>query len=513
MSKVVLNDVTAGFASAAAVNANSEVIEVAFENTLSRDGSAPNHMNANIDMNGHMILNLGNPITVSGVNWEGPWVTGTVYDIGDIIESGGSAYIAILAHTSGTFATDLSSGKWQIFATASLPSQTGSSGKYLNTDGSTASWAAISKMISLGDPSFSAVGDGITDDTAAIQAAVDAAAGKALFIPKPTSAYYLASNVTKPASGITVVTDCGVTFTGTGRMFQSYANNYHDYNGTFFARNISGAETAGRGYSSLSADFTAAAGFLGNGCAAFFSTETPANAQGFYWALNPILELNPGLTGNGVCTEVDLDNFASDGKGQALLITGVGSAKPQVGIALQRGDTTSDWQYGQWIKNSQIGMRVDGANVTAPEFGIEVHNYPKNLLKLKPLNDTNPTDAAMFLANAGDSQVNWKLTKQGGMVIGNGSTEVTKHYSTTATLNFGSVSAHSSAELTITVTGAAVGDVCYGSPNLALVSGFTWSVYCAAANTITVRVLNGTAGALDPDGAGGATWRVDVWKH
>jgi len=46
-----------------AINSNSNVIETAFNNTLSRDGTAPNQMAANIDMNSNHVLNLPNPST------------------------------------------------------------------------------------------------------------------------------------------------------------------------------------------------------------------------------------------------------------------------------------------------------------------------------------------------------------------------------------------------------------------------------------------------------------------
>lgn len=46
-------------ASDTAVNANNDTLETAFNNTLSRDGSSPNQMNADLDMNGNDILNVG----------------------------------------------------------------------------------------------------------------------------------------------------------------------------------------------------------------------------------------------------------------------------------------------------------------------------------------------------------------------------------------------------------------------------------------------------------------------
>lgn len=39
------------------INANNTLIETALENTLSLDGTSPNAMNANLDMNGFSIVN------------------------------------------------------------------------------------------------------------------------------------------------------------------------------------------------------------------------------------------------------------------------------------------------------------------------------------------------------------------------------------------------------------------------------------------------------------------------
>lgn len=46
-----------------AINTNSEIITLAFDNTLSRDGTGPNQMGASIDMNHNSILNLPAPST------------------------------------------------------------------------------------------------------------------------------------------------------------------------------------------------------------------------------------------------------------------------------------------------------------------------------------------------------------------------------------------------------------------------------------------------------------------
>ena len=143
MAKLTLNDVTTGYQSTAAVNTNNALVEAAIENTISRDGTTPNSMTGNIDMNGNSILNLGNPIVIDGWDWTGPWGTSTVYAVGDVVESSGTSYICIVAHTSGTFSTDLGNTKWQLVATATLPTQSSHNGKYLTTNGSSASWGTV----------------------------------------------------------------------------------------------------------------------------------------------------------------------------------------------------------------------------------------------------------------------------------------------------------------------------------------------------------------------------------
>jgi hypothetical protein len=45
-------------------------------------------------------------------NPRGDWVTATSYAVGDVVTNGTGTYICVTAHTSGTFATDLTADKW-----------------------------------------------------------------------------------------------------------------------------------------------------------------------------------------------------------------------------------------------------------------------------------------------------------------------------------------------------------------------------------------------------------------
>lgn len=50
----------------------------------------------------------------------GTWLTATAYAVRDLIVTGGVQYVAIVAHTSGVFATDLAAGDWMLVQGAQL---------------------------------------------------------------------------------------------------------------------------------------------------------------------------------------------------------------------------------------------------------------------------------------------------------------------------------------------------------------------------------------------------------
>lgn len=65
MSKVILNDIATLSSAITNINANSAAIETAIENTLSRDGTSPNQMGADLDMNSNRIVNLLAPASAT----------------------------------------------------------------------------------------------------------------------------------------------------------------------------------------------------------------------------------------------------------------------------------------------------------------------------------------------------------------------------------------------------------------------------------------------------------------
>ena len=124
-----ITTIASGFYSTSALNVNFENIRDQFDNTLSLDGSTPNAMSADFDLNSQDLLNgkygywdrlyLGGiRVTApeANITWDGEWATSTAYSVDHLVRNDGNVYICIVAHTSGTFSTDLAAAKWELFA-------------------------------------------------------------------------------------------------------------------------------------------------------------------------------------------------------------------------------------------------------------------------------------------------------------------------------------------------------------------------------------------------------------
>lgn len=102
------------------------------------------------------------------INFRGEWVTAYDYVVGDLAydAAGGSTYFCLVPHTSGTLSTDITAGRWTLFAagSVSLPAQAGHANKALITNGSSTLWSLIGPSNSTGlaplaSPTFTGVAD------------------------------------------------------------------------------------------------------------------------------------------------------------------------------------------------------------------------------------------------------------------------------------------------------------------------------------------------------------------
>lgn len=89
-----LTTIATGYYSTTALNDNFDNIEAAFENTLSLDGSTPNAMNADLDMNGYNVINAGN------IAW-----AETVYTVATLPAGSAGSRAFVTDATTTTFAS------------------------------------------------------------------------------------------------------------------------------------------------------------------------------------------------------------------------------------------------------------------------------------------------------------------------------------------------------------------------------------------------------------------------
>ena len=132
MAKIDLTDMAGGYQSATAYNANNVLIETAMENTLSRDGTTPNTMQADLDMNSYALNNVttvnATAVLINGVAVDGTAPTSTtaaLADVTDAVNTGASKVAGIMY-----FNTTTNKPTWSVGAAdASL---------WVNADGTTA---------------------------------------------------------------------------------------------------------------------------------------------------------------------------------------------------------------------------------------------------------------------------------------------------------------------------------------------------------------------------------------
>ena len=82
-----------------------------------------------------------------------------------------------------------------------------------------------------------------------------------------------------------------------------------------------------------------------------------------------------------------------------------------------------------------------------------------------------------------------------------------------ATVDFASTSAQTSTDSTaITVTGAALGDPVILGSNTTWLANIQYAAFVSAADAVTVRLSNGTSGALDPASTVATTALPSPWS-
>jgi hypothetical protein len=205
MSKITLNNLvnlTNQTTAVNTINGNNATIQTAFDNTLSRDGTSPNQMGANLDMNSNRIINLPVP-----VNDTEPLRKGDLTDFEQFQNSVDlSAALAQAQASANASATSATNSANSASAAASSASDAANSASSASTSATNAAASAalaatyassqyINVFSYIPSGQIPAIQNGTTtyDASADIMTALAAAktAGQGLFFPKGT---YLLQN-------------------------------------------------------------------------------------------------------------------------------------------------------------------------------------------------------------------------------------------------------------------------------------------------------------------------------
>lgn len=180
-----------------------------------------------------------------------------------------------------------------------------------------------------------------------------------------------------------------------------------------------------------------------------------------------------------------------------------------------RGDTSNDQAiFGVGASVGKAFEIVDSANYTADCTTGDATTPTLYVHSSTTCATTKLKDVAIWHddtdGNVKAETGNLKLASASGSGVSiNAGTAIKGHLNNSATLDFGNLAAVGCEDLTITVTGAADGDVVdIGVPNGSMVTGGWYTGWVSATNTVSIRFCVLTTG-----NPASGTFSASVWQH
>ena len=181
----------------------------------------------------------------------------------------------------------------------------------------------------------------------------------------------------------------------------------------------------------------------------------------------------------------------------------MGISAPQVAVfgntdlwLANNDNAASQIRFYESYNASVTDVFPNGTNYTSFEAGAQTADINYTLPTATPSAATSGTDLGSGYMESDDAgTMSWRQS----VVV------------TATNLNFGTVAAQSSGDVTVTVTGAAVGDIVnLGVDNAAVLANSSYTAWVSAVNTVTVRFNNYSVGAQTPGTTN--TFKVQVTK-
>lgn len=189
------------------------------------------------------------------------------------------------------------------------------------------------------------------------------------------------------------------------------------------------------------------------------------------------------------------DNYEHEGNGAGGIYAEAGGAYNR---RSERDYDLTD--VDGFVLSLGAGNAFGGGTFSRIPFMRNRYNLPFEVSSIRDFvsgTEAAPNGMLLFMTTKAGAAATEALRVEDGIKVNIGTT-LKRLLSASANLDFPSIAAHTTADLTITVTGALVGDSVSLGPPAAPVSGIIWSAFVSATNTVTVRAANITAGAIDP---------------
>lgn len=395
------------------INQNFAAVEVAMEKTLSRDGTAPNQMGADLDMNSNDILNV-NSIDVNSIIVDGDeidlvnlndrllppggttgQVLGKASDSNYVVQwqSAGTGDMSMAtydpngveadafsrANHTGTQAQStvvnlvsdlaakapLASPTFTGTPAAPTPAQSSS-----DTTVPTTAFVATKALRLTNDAvnvlDYGAVGNGSTDDSAAFSSAY-ATGARRIIVPGPNKTYRIDTSPTTVGGSRSVIWDVdpSVSFTGTANAAAGFlyarSNELHRAAGPYWYSYMpTQAHAPGGGISPYMFEMVASDADAARQSATLYAGAVGAspNAGANVWAANFMVAAEGSAAGTYLGLEIDVNvgsGVTTATKG--LAISGAGPENATVAIEIHRAGS-SVWNTGISIAKSSTAIKI-----------------------------------------------------------------------------------------------------------------------------------------------------------
>ena len=352
---------------------------------------------------------------------------------------------------------------------------------------------------------FGAVGDGVADDTAAIQAALDASKG--IYLPKgeykiTSTLYYNDQNYIKGDGRASQITYTGAASCIAGKnVTPASGTNVRRYDGGGMNFRIYGPSTGG---SSCALDMRGCTAFKwdnlliqnfhtgikhGDNYSSYYNEYRAVDISTVTYGIYNDTLGNENIFTGGRVNDCSVGTFDSDN-----------SHNKYIGVAIEVISTAAHKIDGATAQQIQyIASRVENTPSSAIGFDINSNAQDTQIMFPQLIGMSTDISDAGLRTNIIASEY-WKIA---------GGTRIKTHQKVTQAIDFPSIPAGSTNDQLVTISGSLATDSVFVTTDANIGTGLM-VMAIPASGGVYVRMANVTSGAIDPPSL---TFTIDIWRH